>query len=102
MAQRVKDLALSLQQLGLVRWHEFHPWPQNFHMLQAQSKKERGCSESKPGSSCHGSEVTELISVHEDSGSIPGLSHWVKDPALPKLRCRWQAWLASGVAVAVV
>ena len=27
MAQQVKDLALSLQQLGSVLWHGFNPWP---------------------------------------------------------------------------
>ena len=30
------------------------------------------------------------------------LAQWVKDPALLQLRCRWQMWLKSGIAVAVV
>ena len=34
-------------------------------------------------SSQHGSVVENLTIIHEDVGLIPGLTQWVKDPALP-------------------
>ena len=32
VAQWLKDLALSLQQLVSLLWHRFDPWPRKFHM----------------------------------------------------------------------
>ena len=42
VAQQVKDLELSLQQLRLLMWCKVSPWPGNFHMPWVwQKKKER-------------------------------------------------------------
>ena len=38
MAQQVKDPAMSLQQLRLLLWFGFDPWPGNFHMPWVQPK----------------------------------------------------------------
>ena len=63
-----------------------------------------------PGSSCHGSVITNLTSIHEDEGLIPGLAQWVEDPVWPWLRCRlaaaarsrplaWEPPYAAGAAL---
>ena len=49
MAQRVKDLVLSLPWLWLQLWLGFHPWSGNFCKLQAQPKKKKGWNQEQRG-----------------------------------------------------
>ena len=42
VAQKVKDLALSLQWLGLLLWRRSDPWPGNYHVPWVWPKKRGG------------------------------------------------------------
>lgn len=39
MVQRIKYLMSSLQQLGLLLWHGFDPWPGNFGGPEVLARK---------------------------------------------------------------
>ena len=41
VAQQVEDLVLSWQQLRLLLWHGFSPWPGSFHVPQVRPGKKK-------------------------------------------------------------
>ena len=47
MAQWVKDLVLSLQQLRVLLWYGFIPWPGNMHLPCVQPKKKEKVKKKK-------------------------------------------------------
>ena len=49
--------------------------------LESTGMERFPCQESRIG--YRGSLETNLTSIHEDPGSIPGLAQWVKDLVLP-------------------
>ena len=75
MAQWVKDLALSLLWAWLLLWH-------GFNSLAWKLPSAAGALGKKRSSHC-GSAVMNSTSIHENTGSIPGLAKWAKDLALP-------------------
>ena len=49
VAQQVKYLVLSLQQLKRLLWHRFIPLPRNFQISQMQAKKKQNTAKNHYG-----------------------------------------------------
>ena len=53
--------------------------------LSINQKAESQIEFTNPGVPVVAQWLTNPTNIHEDTGSIPGLAQWVKDPALPWL-----------------
>ena len=73
VAQWIKDPALSLQQLRLLLWLRFSPWPENFYILQVQPKGQNNNMWEWPAVSQHRDNLEShaIRNTHPYSYGIP-------------------------------
>ena len=69
------------------------------HMFKKSNNTSRFKKQLAPGSSRCGSTVMNPTIIHDDLGSIPGLTQWVKDPVLQQVTTAAQIWRCCGCGV---
>ena len=79
MAQWVKDLALSLQQIGLLLCCWFDSWSGNFHMLQVQPKTKQNKTNSITKNSVTKQKFIYVVKVRDDRNGVYILLHKVRE-----------------------
>ena len=67
MVQQVKDLMLSLKQLGSLLWLRFDPWPENFHKFWHSQKKKTKTKKKKENILLKSSKEPEQKTYRSDS-----------------------------------
>lgn len=89
----VKGLELSLLRLRSLLWRRFYPWPRNFYLPRALSKKERerekvaewGC---EPGRLAPGCSTAVQMKVHGSSPALaPSKTLQQLSPLIVHIRC---------------
>ena len=66
------SISLSIRETQIKTTRKYHLKPVRMGITKKSTKS----------SSCCGAKETNLTSIHEDVGLIPGLAQWVKDSAL--------------------
>ena len=84
MAQRIKDVALSRQQLGLLLWHGFDPWPRELLHVTGMAGKKKKMTRKGSGCGCRLVVVAQSMKARDATYSTLKNGHklWPGQPSI--------------------